>query len=105
MNVYMLKTTFLPAASDTSMPIERHIEHAFRTALRGTDTVNEFSRVSAPDSDTGLMAVVCSEEAARFLRARSEELGLESLTYDEGRTARRHAAYPEGRRSIAALRR
>ena len=94
MNVYMLRTEFSPQSVGAPEVVQQQVENKLRGALKGTELVNEFSRVSAPYKD-GLMAVVCSEDAAAVLRAQ-QGLGIESLVLDEGRTARRHAAYVNG---------
>lgn len=88
MNVYMLKSRFSAESLGSPADAKQQTENAFRGALKGTPLVNEFSRVSEPNETTGLMAVVCSEEAAVALRQQSETLGIESLVIDQGRTDR-----------------
>ena len=94
MNVYMLKTRFSAQSLGTPAEAKQQTENAFRGVLKGTPLVNQFSRVSEPNEETGLMAVVCSEEAAVALREQSEALGIESLVIDQGRTSRLHLAQP-----------
>lgn len=92
MNVYMLKMQFSPEAVGEPAVTQQNVENSFRTALKGTELVMEFSRVSEPDAETGLMAVICSENAANALREKGEDLGIESLVLNEGRTERRQKA-------------
>ncbi len=94
MNVYMLKPRFSTESLGSPADAKQHTEDAFRGALKGTPLVNEFSRVSEPNETTGLMAVVCSEEAAEALRQQSEALGIESLVIDQGRTDRLQKIQP-----------
>lgn len=93
MNVYMLTADFTAESTRAPAIVQQQFENAFRKALKGSALVQEFSRVSVPDAHTGKMAVVCSEDAAQFLRTQGEDLGIESLVLDEGRTNRRRMAY------------
>lgn len=93
MNVYMLTTEFTPETTRAPAIVQQQYEDTFRRLLKGSALVQEFSRVSLPDKATGRMAVVCSEEVAQLLRAKSDELSIESLVLDEGRTERRRQAY------------
>ncbi len=92
MNVYTLTTPFTSESMRSPGTVQRQYENAFRRALKGSALVQEFSRVSSPDAHTGQMAVVCSEAAATFLRAR-RDLGITALVLDAGRTERRQLAY------------
>ncbi len=93
MNVYMLTAEFTPETVRAPAVVQQQFEDAFRKVLKGSALVEEFSRVSVPDKATGKMAVVCSEEVAQLLRTKSDELAIESLVLDEGRTERRRMAY------------
>ncbi len=93
MNVYMLTAEFNTESVHAPANVQQQFENAFRKALKGSALVEEFSRVSAPDTHTGQMAVVCSEGVAQFLRTKSNDLGIESLVLDQGRTSRRRMAY------------
>lgn len=87
MNVYMLKTTFAPEALGEPEVAQKHIETTLRTALADKGLKEGFSRVSQPYPDKNMaMAVVCSEEAAAQLRQMGTEIGIDSLSFDEGRT-------------------
>lgn len=93
MNVYMLTAEFTAETVRAPAIVQQQFEDAFRKALKGSALVEEFSRVSVPDVQTGKMAVVCSEDVAQFLRGQSDNLAIESLVLDEGRTQRRRMAY------------
>lgn len=99
MNVYMLKTRSSSEPQGSPAEVKQLTENAFRGALKGTPLVSEFSRVSEPYEKTGLMAVVCSEDAATALRGMSDDLGIESLVFDEGRTDRLKKVQPIIRRA------
>ncbi len=93
MNVYMLTTEFTPETVRAPAVVQQQFEDAVRKLIKGSPLVQEFSRVSMPDTQTGRMAVVCSEEVAQLLRDKSDDLAIESLVLDEGRTERRRQAY------------
>ncbi len=95
MNVYMLTTQFAPETVGKPKAIQSHVESTLRNALRAENMADEFSRVSLPYADRGMqMAVVCTEEAAAVLRQKSDDLGIESLILDQGRTSNLHAVSP-----------
>lgn len=92
MNVYMLKMHFSPETAGEPASVQRDVENAIRGVLKGSFLINQFSRVSEPYADTGLMAIICSEEVAETLRAKNGQLGIDTLVLDEGRTERRQKA-------------
>ncbi len=93
MNVYMLTANLSPDTLDTREDIQKRFENDFRRALKGSELVSEFSRVSPPDQTSGKMIVVCSEGVAEVIRKRAAELDVQTLELDPGRTRRRMLAY------------
>ncbi len=93
MNVYMLKTSFAPETLGEPKAVQQQIAEKLSSALASRGLKGEFSRVSQPYPEKNMaMAVVCSELAADELRAMSQELGIDSLSFHEDRTRNLQAA-------------